>query len=57
MTCFMKSPAIPQDSLSHRHVAGCPDGNDGGDAAYLASVLPEKGRCALDVPGGMIHIK
>lgn len=30
----------------------------GGDAAAaLASCLPEKGRCSLDVPGPMIHIK
>jgi CRISPR-associated protein (TIGR02584 family) len=29
----------------------------GGDAALLASVLPRKGRCALDVPGEMIFIK
>ncbi len=29
----------------------------GGGAALLASVLPQKGRCALDVPGPMISIK
>ncbi len=29
----------------------------GGDAAFLASVLPERGRCSLDVPGPLIHIK
>jgi len=29
----------------------------GGDAAYLADVLPSKGRCALDVPGALIHLK
>lgn len=28
----------------------------GGDAAFLASVLPERGRCSLDVPGPLIHI-
>lgn len=29
----------------------------GGDAAFLASVLPEKGRCSLEVPGPMIFLK
>ena len=29
----------------------------GGDAAFLASVLPERGRCSLDIPGPLIHIK
>lgn len=29
----------------------------GGDAALLAACLPEKGRCSLDVPGSLIHIK
>ncbi len=29
----------------------------GGDAAFLASVLPEKGRCTLDVPGSLIEVK
>lgn len=29
----------------------------GGDAAFLADVLPQKGRCSLDIPGPMIHIK
>lgn len=29
----------------------------GGDAAFLASVLPERGRCSIEVPGALIHIK
>ena len=29
----------------------------GGDAAALATCLPEKGRCSLDVPGPLLHIK
>jgi CRISPR-associated protein (TIGR02584 family) len=29
----------------------------GGDASVLAACLPEKGRCSLDLPGEMIHIK
>ena len=29
----------------------------GGDAAFLADVLPQKGRCHLDIPGAMIFIK
>jgi hypothetical protein len=29
----------------------------GGDAAFLAACLPLKGRCALDVPSALIHIK
>ena len=29
----------------------------GGDAATLAACLPEKGRCSLDLPGPLIHIK
>ena len=29
----------------------------GGDAAIMASCLPAKGRCSLNVPGPMIHIK
>jgi len=29
----------------------------GGDAATLATCLPEKGRCSLDLPGPLIHIK
>ena len=29
----------------------------GGDAAALASCLPEKGRCSLDIPGPLIHLK
>jgi CRISPR-associated protein (TIGR02584 family) len=29
----------------------------GGDASYLSAVLPSKGRCALDIPPSLIHIK
>lgn len=29
----------------------------GGDAAFLADVLPAKGRCSLDIPGPLIFIK
>jgi hypothetical protein len=29
----------------------------GGDAAFLADVLPAKGRCALDIPASNISIK
>jgi CRISPR-associated protein (TIGR02584 family) len=29
----------------------------GGDHATLAAYLPEKGRCSLDLPGPLIHIK
>ena len=30
---------------------------NGCDAAFLADVLPQKGRCALDIPGPMIFMK
>lgn len=29
----------------------------GGGAGFLACCLPEKGRCALDVPGALIHLR
>jgi len=29
----------------------------GGDAAFLTNVLPEKGRCSLDIPGELIFVK